>query len=342
MRAAIVNPYLDTLGGGERYTVSFAKYLSEIGWDVDIEWKNESLKEEIEKRFGFSLQSVNFIPSVKRGERYDLCFWVSDGSIPTLLARKNILHFQVPFHDVGGRSLLNKMKLFRINKIIVNSLFTKKVIDREFGVQSIVVYPPVDTGRFKQKKKDNIILSVGRFSDLLQNKKQDLLINTFRKMCDEGLKDYKLVLAGGSEVGADVFLRKLKNLASGYPVEVVESPKFDDLKELYERSKIFWSASGFGVQENLEPEKVEHFGMVVVEAMASGIVPLVYNAGGHKEIVSSGHNGFLWESPEELIRVTSNVINDKNLQKELAKKAKSSSQKFSIERFNEACGILIK
>ncbi|MFH1656622.1 MAG: hypothetical protein ABH956_02505, partial [Candidatus Nealsonbacteria bacterium] len=108
MKAAIYNPYLDTLGGGERYSISFAKILKEKGYEVFVQWKDLSIKEKLEERFGISLKGINFIPDIKRGDGYDSCFWVSDGSIPALKARKNYLHFQVPFKDVKGKSLINK------------------------------------------------------------------------------------------------------------------------------------------------------------------------------------------------------------------------------------------
>src|SRR6266404_1083272 len=179
MRAAIYNPYLDTLGGGERYTMAIASTLVKNDYVVDVEWKEPAIREKLEKRFGIELTSINFVKDIKRGDEYDVCFWVSDGSIPTLRARKNLLHFQVPFTNVSGRSLLNKFKMMRINKVICNSNFTKNIIDHEFGVNSIVLYPPISIQQFKAKKKENMILSVARFSNLLQSKRQDVLVKTF-------------------------------------------------------------------------------------------------------------------------------------------------------------------
>ena len=210
MRAAIHNPYLDTLGGGERYTLSFAKVLMDAGYEVDLEWKSDNIIKLLENRFGINLDGINIKEDVNRGDGYDLCFWVSDGSIPALKSRKNILHFQFPFRDVNGKSLLNKMKLFRINHVICNSHFTKKFIDDEYGVNSLVVYPPVDTMAIKSKRKENIILYVGRFSQLTQKKRQDILIQVFKKLYDGGTTDWKLVLAGGVEVGKDDYFNKLK------------------------------------------------------------------------------------------------------------------------------------
>ncbi len=274
-KAAIYNPYLDTLGGGEKYTLSFAKVLAEdLGYDVSIEWKEEKIKEKLIARFGLKLpQNINFVKNINRGDSYDICFWVSDGSIPTLRAKKNYIHFQVPFHDVDGRSLLNKMKLFRVNKIICNSEFTKKIIDKEYGVNSEVLYPPIDVKLFKPKRKENQICYVGRFSNLVQNKGHEILIKSFKKLVtNKKFEDWKLILAGGTEVGVGDYVKKLRKLSKNYNIEIIESPDFNIIREIYGKSKYFWSAAGFGIDEIKNPEGVEHFGITLIEAMSSGCV----------------------------------------------------------------------
>jgi len=333
MRAAIFNPYLDTLGGGERYTLGVASTLQEAGYDVYLEWENIEIKSKLENRFGLDLSGINFIPDVGRGNGYDVCFWVSDGSVPVLHARKNFLHFQIPFHNVKGNSLINKMKLIRINKIICNSLFTKKFIDKEYGVNSQVIYPPVDLAKLKPKRKENKILFVGRFSQLKQAKNQDVLIRAFRKFYDKGSIDWELVLAGGIEVGVGDYISKLEKMAQGYPIKLATSPSFKELVLLYGEAKIFWSAVGFGASEEKEPEKMEHFGISVVEAMEAGCVPIIFNGGGYKEIVKNGESGFLWDKESELIRRTELLVNDRRALREMSSKGKKISESFGYERF---------
>ena len=335
MKAAIVNPYLDTLGGGERYTMGVVRSLVSKGYDVDVEWKDPLIKEKLEKRFNIDLSGVNFIENVGRGDGYDVCFWVSDGSIPILKARKNLLHFQVPFHDGSGKTLLNRMKFFRIEKIICNSYFTKEIIDKEYGVESVVVYPPVDVDDFKPKRKENLIVYIGRFSQLTQAKRQDVLIKAFKRFHDSGFNDWEFILAGGTEIGGDEYVKKLRKLAKGYPIRILESPSFSQLTEIYGKAKIFWSAAGYGIDERKEPEKVEHFGIVTVEAMASGAVPIVFSAGGHKEIIANGENGFLWENVRQLLKNTRNVIEGKGLFSKISKKAKEDCRIYKFERFEK-------
>lgn len=341
MKAAIHNPYFDSLGGGERYSLTVAKVLEKEGYRVDVGWKDKSIKKKLEKRFGLDLRGINFINDINRGDGYDVCFWVSDGSIPLLRSRNNILHFQVPFTKVNGRSLLNRTKLLRINSVVCNSRFTKKFIDREYGVKSKVVYPPVDVDKIRPKRKENNILYVGRFSQLKQSKRQDVLIKVFKRLVDGGLEDWRLVLAGGVEVGVGGYLKKLKKASEGYPIEFYESPDFKTIKDLYGRSKIFWSASGYGVDEKKEPEKVEHFGITVVEAMTAKAVPVVFNAGGPKEIVKNGKNGFLWKNTRQLLKTSKDMIEKKISMNELSVRAKKSASQYSNEVFfNKIKGIL--
>jgi glycosyltransferase involved in cell wall biosynthesis len=333
MRAAIVNPYLDTLGGGERYTLTFAKVLQDRGWKVDIQWDNTDILSKISTRFGIG-SKFTIVPNVDRGDGYDLCFWVSDGSIPLLKSKKNVLHFQVPFTNVNGTSLLNKMKLFRIDSIVVNSNFTKNFIDKEYGVNSIVVYPPVPVDQIRPLKKTKTIVYVGRFSQLEQSKNQDVLARVFKKMCDNGLSDWNLVLAGGVDVGGDEYCTMIEKSSDGYPIQILRNPDFTTLKRVYGYATFFWSASGYGIDDTKTPRKVEHFGISVVEAMSAGCVPIVFSAGGHKETVTHLLNGVLWNKESELSSLTNKIIRDKSLLNSLKSAAIKDANKYSLAAFS--------
>jgi glycosyltransferase involved in cell wall biosynthesis len=335
MKAAIFNPYWDTLGGGERYTMGVVQALLEQGYKVDIEWKEQNLLKKIEGRFGIQTEGVNILDSVNRGDGYDICFWISDGSIPLLRSRNNILHFQVPFTKVNGKTVMNKMKFLRIKHVVCNSQFTKNIIDKEYGINSEVLYPPVGVEKIKSKRKENVILYVGRFSKLLQTKRQDILVNNFKAMVDTGLKDWKLILAGGTEVGGEEATQYFKKEAEGYPIQIVESPSFKQLVELYGKAKIFWSAGGYGIDQVEDPQKVEHFGISLVEAMAGGAVPIAYEAGGHTEIIENSESGYLWKKGSQLQEITRMLMENKKELTKVAKNAKQRSKMFSYAEFKK-------
>jgi len=341
MKAGIFDPYLDTIGGGERYALTLAEFLLREGWEVDLFWDNPKVKKELTERLGLKIDQINFKPAifkksllekVKKLRKYDFIFYLSDGSIPFLFGRKNILHFQVPFHDINGKNFLNKIKLGNIHKIVCNSFFTKKFIDKEFGIESEVVYPPVAVEEFKPGEKENIILSVARFTDLLHSKRQDILVEVFKKMVDEGLKDWRLFLIGGAEDGKKL-VAKLKKETRGYPIEILTNVSFEELKKNYSKAKIFWHAAGFGIDEEKEPEKVEHFGITPIEAMASGAVPVVIAKGEAPKIIKNELNGFLWSTKEELAKISMTLINRPEKLKEISQNTQTSSLDYSKQIF---------
>lgn len=334
MKIAIYSPYLDTLGGGERYILTIAEYLS-INHQVVIFWDGNNITSKVNKRLNLDISKVKFQKS-NNGiinkyitlKDFDLHFVVSDGSIPTAFAKKNILHFQVPFKI--NPTLKNSFKLKNWQKIIVNSLFTKSFIDKSYKVSSTVLYPPVDINSFTPAGKKNIILSVGRFFSPLHSKKQEVMISAFKKM---KLKDYRLILAGGADINCEEKIKDLQNSVKDFNIEIIPNIDFNLLKNLYSEAKIYWHAAGFGEDENITPERVEHFGISTVEAMASGSVPIVVPCGGQKEIVDENQNGLYFLTIDELIDNTNILINDNNLLNELSLKAILKSKKYSKENF---------
>lgn len=102
---------------------------------------------------------------------------------------------------------------------------------------------------------------------------------------------------------------------------------------MYGKAKIFWSASGYGIDEKKEPKRVEHFGITVVEAMAGGAVPLVCFAGGHKEIISEGKDGYLWATEKALLLKTKALTQNRQLLLKLSKNARQSSKVYEYARF---------
>jgi len=349
-KAGIYDPYLDTVGGGERYAMTVVEFLLVKNWKVDVFWNDSSIKEKIRQRLGIKIERANFLPDIfqksvwekyKILKNYDLIFYLSDGSVPFLFAKKNILHFQVPFHGVDGKKFLNKIKLKKINAVVCNSYFTKKFIDKEYGVKSVVVYPPVAVEEFKPGRKENIILSVARFTDALHSKRQDILVEVFKKMVDKGLREWRLFLVGGDAEGKKLVAR-LRRESRGYPIEILTNISFEELKKIYARTKIFWHAAGYGIDERKHPEKVEHFGISLVEAMAAGCVPVVISKGGVREIIKTERGGFLWSKKEDLLKITLGLIKNPVKIEKFSEEVVKSSRRFSKDVFNQEINRLVE
>ncbi len=383
-KVAIYDPYLNTLGGGERYCLTVAETMLSQGWQVDLFWsRDQAIINQAEKRFHLNLQGLSLVPDVfhiapvqldlisespesianqtnlpaqaqnilhrlKRFFRkisvtrqYDIIFYLSDGSIPFLFSKKNYLHVQVPFpaaNETFLQRLTKPAKLLLIKKVICNSEFTQRFAIKTIGDKTKVVYPPVDIENFApSSSKDNVIITVGRFDNLLNAKKQDVLIECFKNLYPKYGQGWKMVLAGGSTKAPEdnLFLSLLQRQSKGYPIEFFVNPDFSLLQRLYSRSKIYWHAAGYGVDENLAPQNTEHFGMTVVEAMSSGCVPLVVAKGGLPEIVNDSQNGFLWNNPQDLIDKTKKLAQDEQLLQTLSANAQNSVGQFSKKSFSQ-------
>lgn len=356
MRIGIYSPYLDTVGGGERYMLTIAQSLAKnnqvnILLDTHLQTLNISeIKERAARLLDLNLSNIDFVkaPLGKDGNgfarlsflrKYDVLFYLTDGSIFFSTAKKNILHIQSPI-KILKNSLVRKLKQSSWDLVIYNSEFTKKECEKYWKIPGRVIYPPVNVKDFNSRKpKIKQIISVGRFFGYLKDKKQELMIQVFKKIVDsKKAKDWSLHLVGGAQDGDKKYVENLRKMAKGYPIEIHPNLTFTELKNEYAKSSIYWHAAGFG---ETDPEKMEHFGITTVEAMAAGCVPVVINLGGQKEIVKDGENGLLWDSPEDLKKKTIDLINEPEKLEEMSKTASLSVAKFSKERFIEDINNLI-
>lgn len=348
MKIGIFDPYLDTLGGGEKYMLQAASCLSKnhevfLFWDGDI-FKSAS------KRFNIDLsivkqvknifsKKVNFPKRLIESNKYDAILYLSNGSLP-IVACKLYVHFQFPVEWVNVNSLITKQKIQRVREVICNSEFTKSFIDKKFNKKSIVLYPPSyllnEFPRVNYKYKKNQILNVGRLQESNSGqlfKKQDLLIKNFKNIYDSGFSDWQLILIVSYKKEDENMVGRIKKLIGNYPIKIIENCSKVELENVYLQSKIYWHASGFGEDLEKHPEFAEHFGISTVEAMINGVIPIVINAGGQKEIVKNQKNGYLWNTERELLEKTQKLIKDKDLMIKLSTSAIIDAKKFSTNRF---------
>ncbi len=214
------------------------------------------------------------------------------------------------------------------------SEFTRKWTQEYWGVDCRVLYPAVEI-RFAQRPKKNRVLSVGRFSLTGHKKNHPVMIEAFADLVDVRQQGWRYHCLGGlSDAPTDgEYFESLLRMASECGAEVIANLGRDRLVQEYEEAKVFWHAAGYGENEMHHPAATEHFGIVTVEAMAAGCVPVVINKGGQPEIVQHGVNGFLWDTPQQLTAYTRRLVSDDQLWARMSAAARERAGFFSRERF---------
>lgn len=353
MRVGIFDPYLDDIGGGEKYMMTIASVLAKHH-TVDVFWDHPADLELIGERFNIAVTKFHIVPNIFRSNmlvrffttrKYDAIVFLSDGSIPFVGTKKLFVHIQQPLDHFQNQSFFDKLKLSRVRAFFCNSTYTKSFVTNAFGITAKIIYPPVAVHK-KQVKKENVILHVGRFRvKNVKNgdyKKQMVMVEAFKTMVDKGFKGWKFVVAVSFSDKEKEEFSKMEHAAKGYPIEFLINQTNEKLWDVYSQAKIYWHASGFGENLEIHPEFAEHFGISTVEAMGAGAVPVVINAGGQREIVQEGKNGFLWDTLDGLMSKTKILTEDEKLWQRLSKEAEQSAKLYSYETFEKNIKELIR
>jgi glycosyltransferase involved in cell wall biosynthesis len=313
---ALYDPYLDTMGGGEKHALSILKALTEENFDSIVFWDTD-VSSEIKQKLHLNIKDIRFEKNIfknssysifekmKALSKYDIFIYMTDGSYFVSTARKNIIFALVPDKTLFNMNIGNKLKTLN-SQFVTNSFFSQSQLEN-WGVKAKVLYPFLDNELLSydpsNTKKEKIIFSVGRFFKHLHAKRHDVMIEYFKKLKKDIplLSEYKLILAGGLKEEDKDYFNELQTLARD-DTSIICKPNvpYEELVELYKKAQIYWHFAGFGVNESEHPERTEHFGISPVEAMAYGCSDFCYKAGGLKETIKDTVTGYLFSSYDEL------------------------------------------
>jgi glycosyltransferase involved in cell wall biosynthesis len=159
----------------------------------------------------------------------------------------------------------------RVDFYAANSETTRKRLKRYFGREADVLYPPVETTRFRPGPvgSDYVVLS-----ELMPHKRIDLAINAFNEL------ELPLTVVGN---GPDA--RQLRRLAG--PTIRFTGRVTDD-----EAAALLSSARALVVTAT------EEFGIAAVEAQAAGRPVIALREGGVCETVLEGETGVFFDRPD--------------------------------------------
>ncbi|HVG00262.1 MAG TPA: glycosyltransferase family 4 protein [Chloroflexia bacterium] len=352
-RAGIYYPFEPYVGGGELYTFAVAEHLSRTH-SVELLTAGTERVPEIASSMGYDLSRVQLRPrtgyikpleKALGSERYDLFVCVSNHAVPPVasLGKRGLLVVQFPFPTRRGdwvrTGLLGPLMLRSYRVAVVYSRFVAGWlrVRSPHPIETRVLAPPVESlSGNPDEPRDKVILGVGRFFEGQHSKRHDVLVEAFRGLVDGGLAGWELHLAGSvrPEPEHQSYLARVRALAEGYPVVIHTDIAQAHLHALYRRASVFWHATGYGTDGRAYPEAMEHFGIVTVEAMSAGCVPVVIARGGQPEIVQHGVSGFLWSTLDELKALTLQyAASDEAVKRAYRTEAIKAGQKYSPRNF---------
>jgi glycosyltransferase involved in cell wall biosynthesis len=228
-------------------------------------------------------------------------------------------------------------------RYLSNSQFTASWVERLWGRPSDVLYPPVRPS-VRPGEKAPLILVLGRFFDpsFGHSKKQHELLDTFRELHRSGrLRGWRMAIVGGCDAANRDYALAVKRAARGLPVEVHVNAPGSVVERLLGEASLYWHGAGLGEDAQRHPERFEHFGISVVEAMAAGAVPLVFAAAGPAEIVQDSSNGCHWTGLDQLADLTVDLVADDARRRQLADAAVRRASDFSADAFaNRLAGFV--
>lgn len=175
--------------------------------------------------------------------------------------------------------------------------------------------------RYNLKENDKIILYVGRIA---QEKSIDKIIEALAIIKKKGSNNVKLLI-----VGEGPALDELRQLVRSLQIEEeviftgVVSNK--EIRHYYKIAYLFAIAS-----------TSETFGIVIIEALASGIPVLAVRAPGAVDILTDGLDGLLVDDDvEKFANALDKIIREPELRERLSQGALKTSERYSIDIVSE-------
>jgi len=224
--------------------------------------------------------------------------------------------------DSGLKGWLAKYFLYKIriwdsrtangvDQFIAISKFIARRINKAYGRESTVIYPPVDVNAFDLcTQKEDYYLTASR---MVPYKKIDLIVEAFSKLPEKRL----IVIGDGPDYKK---IKKIKKIA-GPNIELLGYQPHEVLKRYMQKAKAFVFCAE------------EDFGIVPVEAQACGTPVIAYGKGGVLESVIENETGVFFNRQHVDDIVSAVEYFENNQERFSPERIRENALRFSIERF---------
>ncbi len=367
---ALIYWSISGVGGAQRLYAAFARALMECGINVDILASYGISLSKVKRDHGIDLSGVN-VAVVKRlpcsnapcglvnstvgvgkltsiAGDYDLLY-LDDLYLSRYIRHSGIIFYVHGYIDrtrpvaplskphrmipMAVQAMLSSYDVFRRARyLFTNSHVNAYIMHRTIGIKPSVLHPPVDTelaGRYRSRIREDAVVSFGRLGSA---KGHDLAIRVVGELRRSGVDAEAYIMGSADDSTARLYVANLLRLAErlgvAKHVKFIVNPSLAEAYSVLGRSKVF-----------IHGKPHEPFGIVVVEAMAMGAVPIVPRSGGPwYDIVEAGKYGFGYDTVNEAVDAARRILSN---YEEYSRLVVERAGEFSYTRFrDELCRCL--
>jgi glycosyltransferase involved in cell wall biosynthesis len=211
-----------------------------------------------------------------------------------------------------------------VDGIIVNSLYMAHIAKRYRGIMPYVLQPPIEINNYVSLPRENRLLQIVSIGRLDPDKHYEDIIEAVGEN-NILRKNAKVLLLGF--MGDPQYLLNIIGLAKKYDVKlIIEANVSEERKrEVLSSSMIFINSSRY-----------EHFGINVVEAMASGTPVIVHRSGGpYYDIIDRGTYGLSYSTIEGLQSNIEMLIEEPNIWNRYSQLSITRAKQYDFESFKQ-------
>jgi len=370
---AVLHAFYDILGGGEKLSLTLTKALVEAGYDVDVITATPVDYNRMKSLFGYSLKDLGVHVIVDKDigvEKLRETFRVRFVRLRRLIAYKRFfekyidgnkdyydilidtqsnamsgadicyIHFPAIIeYDVDRSGIHWKLynmlvkhyadKYFRryVGRVVTNSTWTASMIYKAYHVLADTVYPPVDVETYMNycmekgcPHDEKAVVTVSRYTP---EKNMERIIDLARLM-----PDYTFYIIGSTNKYSRPVIALMRKRMADLGVDNVKlmvNVPLEKKLEILARARYY-----------LHPPFPEHFGIAVVEAMATGLVPIVYRDGGaYYDIVRRVDDRLSYVNMANVLDIIKTIDYNKQLYDTLSARSIETAKQFNYERFKK-------
>jgi len=366
MKVVVAHHSLNIPGGAERLCLSLIEALQKNGHEVSLMTVEKTDWELVQRNFGkvvlpskesfaitrrlsnrlnsipisstyFSIYMLQLLAN-RMQKKYDLMINTFGDAINSIadityvhfplraalklsqipaFTNKSMWRIIAPFYD-SFTSLTDRIAP---GYLLTNSKFVQGIIRKFLDRNSYVVYPPVNvqtfaSNSFKDAKEGSIVAVVASYSPKRHLEQVPLIA--------KHSKHAKFVIMGkADEYSGSTFAtltEQMKNLHVEDRITMLQNVPVEQFLETLSKAKVY-----------LHTMPQDHFGISVVEAMASGCVPVVHKSGGPWIDIldeQQGTYGFSYSTPAGAAKYIDMLVTHEDERSKISLRASKRASKY--------------